>query len=141
MPPASQPFTPELQRQLAAWLDEDLGRGDLTTSALAVATGRAHWIARAEGVFCGGVLVEPLFRLLDPDMQVRLLVADGGAIAPDQRLLELEGTATALVAGERTSQNLAMRLCGIASATPHTQPARPMAVPLTSRRVVQISQV
>ena len=72
MPPASLPFTPELQRHLAAWLDEDLGRGDLTTPALAVATGRAHWIA---------------------------------------------------------------------SATPHTQPARPMAVPLTSRRVVQISQV
>jgi nicotinate-nucleotide pyrophosphorylase (carboxylating) len=34
-----------------------------------------------------------------------------------QRLLELEGAAPALVAGERTALNLAMRLSGIASAT------------------------
>ena len=110
-------LTPALQQQLAAWLQEDLGRGDLTAAALAGATGRAHWIAKADGVFCGGVLVEPLFRLLDPEVQVRRLVADGEPIGSGQRLLELEGTAAALVAGERTALNLAMRLCGIATAT------------------------
>ena len=117
MPATVLPLTPALRQQLAAWLQEDLGRGDLTAPALTGAIGRAHWIAKAEGVFCGGVLVEPLFRLLDPDIQVRLLVADGEAIAPGQRLLELEGAAAALVAAERTALNLAMRLSGIASAT------------------------
>jgi nicotinate-nucleotide pyrophosphorylase (carboxylating) len=111
------PFTPELRQQLAAWLQEDLGRGDLTAAALAGATGRAHWIAKAEGVFCGGVLVEPLFRLLDPHLQVRLLVADGEPVGRGQRLLDLEGEAAALVAGERTALNLSMRLSGIASST------------------------
>lgn len=110
-------LTPALQQQLAAWLQEDLGRGDLTAPALAGAVGRAHWLAKAEGVFCGGVLVEPLFHLLDPQLQVRLLVADGETIRRGQRLLELEGAATALVAGERTALNLAMRLSGIATAT------------------------
>ena len=117
MPATVLPLTPALRQQLAAWLQEDLGRGDLTAPALTGAIGRAHWIAKAEGVFCGGVLVEPLFRLLDPDIQVRLLVVDGEAIAPGQRLLELAGAATALVAAERTALNLAMRLSGIASAT------------------------
>jgi nicotinate-nucleotide pyrophosphorylase (carboxylating) len=111
------PLTPALRQQLAAWLQEDLGRGDLTAAALAGATGRAHWIAKADGVFCGGVLVEPLFRLLDPEVQVRRLVADGEPIGSGQRLLELEGPAAALVAGERTALNLAMRLSGIATAT------------------------
>ena len=117
MPAPHLPLTPALQQQLAAWLQEDLGRGDLTAPALEGATGRAHWIAKADGVFCGGVLVEPLFRLLDPGIQVRLLVTDGEPIGSGQRLLELEGTAAALVAGERTALNLAMRLSGIASAT------------------------
>lgn len=117
MPGPHLPLTPGLQQQLAAWLQEDLGRGDLTAPALEGCGGRAHWIAKAEGVFCGGVLVEPLFRHLDPEIQVRRLVADGEPIRPGQRLLELEGTAAALVAGERTALNLAMRLSGIASAT------------------------
>ena len=111
------PFTPALQGQLRAWLNEDIGRGDLTAAALAGRPGRAHWLAKAPGVFCGGVLVEPLFRLLDPAVRVRPLVADGETVGMGQRLLELQGPATALVAGERTALNLAMRLSGIATAT------------------------
>jgi nicotinate-nucleotide pyrophosphorylase (carboxylating) len=114
---AALPITPALRRQLADWLAEDLGRGDLSAPALAGRSGRAHWLAKAEGVFCGGALVEPLFQLLDPAVLVRLLVADGAAVQAGQRLLELEGPAAALVAGERTALNLAMRLSGIATAT------------------------
>ena len=111
------PFTPALQGQLRAWLNEDIGRGDLTAAALAGRPGRAHWLAKAPGVFCGGVLVEPLFRQLDPAVRVRPLVADGETVGMGQRLLELQGPAAALVAGERTALNLAMRLSGIATAT------------------------
>jgi nicotinate-nucleotide pyrophosphorylase (carboxylating) len=57
-------FTPALEDQLRRWLDEDIGRGDLTAPALVGRTGRAHWITRADGVFCGGVLVGPLLALL-----------------------------------------------------------------------------
>jgi len=102
---------------LRAWLAEDLGRGDLTAPALVGRRGRGSWFAKGDGVFCGGVLVEPLFRLLDPAVAVRLLVADGETVLAGQRLLHLEGQAAALVAGERTALNLAMRLSGIATAT------------------------
>lgn len=117
MSTASLPVTPALEAQLRAWLAEDIGRGDLTAPALMGRCGRAHWVAKADGVFCGGVLVEPLFRLLDSAVAVRLLVADGACVQVGQRLLELEGSAAALVAGERTALNLAMRLSGIATAT------------------------
>ncbi|MEA5416838.1 carboxylating nicotinate-nucleotide diphosphorylase [Synechococcus sp. BA-132 BA5] len=110
-------FTPALEDQLRRWLDEDLGRGDLTAPALVGRTGRAHWVTRADGVFSGGVLVAPLLALLDPRASVRLLVGDGEPVVAGQRLLELEGPAAALVAVERTALNLAMRLSGIASAT------------------------
>jgi nicotinate-nucleotide pyrophosphorylase (carboxylating) len=117
MHPPLLPFTPVLQQQLRDWLAEDLGRGDLTAPALAGARGRAQWVAKAEGVFCGGVLAEPVFRLLDGAVVVRQRVADGERVQPGQRLLELEGSAAALVAAERTALNLAMRLSGIATAT------------------------
>ena len=117
MPAAHLPFTPELELHLRAWLAEDIGRGDLTAAALAGRPARAHWLAKAPGVFCGGVLLEPLFRLLDPALRLQLLVVDGEPVVAGQRLLELEGGAAALVAGERTALNLAMRLSGIATAT------------------------
>ncbi len=106
-----------LEPMLRSWLLEDLGRGDLSAPALQGRSARASWQAKQAGVFCGGVLVEPLFRQLDPGVVVQLQVADGERVQPGQRLLELEGSATALVAGERTALNLAMRLSGIATAT------------------------
>ncbi|MEB3235596.1 MAG: carboxylating nicotinate-nucleotide diphosphorylase [Cyanobacteriota bacterium] len=117
MAPTALAITPALTAQLRAWLDEDIGRGDLSAPALGGAMGRAHWLAKAPGVFCGGVLVAPLFAALDPAVAVRLLVADGEAVTPGQRLLELHGAAASLVAVERTALNLAMRLSGIATAT------------------------
>jgi nicotinate-nucleotide pyrophosphorylase (carboxylating) len=114
---ASLPFTPALEAQLRGWLAEDIGRGDLTAAALKGRTGRAHWLCKQDGIFCGGVLLQPLFRLLDPALTVRLLVEEGAPVRSGQRLLELEGTAAALVAGERTALNLVMRLSGIATAT------------------------
>ena len=117
MPLLCPPLQPELLRQLEAWLAEDLGRGDLTSPALIHREGRAQWISQQQGVFCGGDLVEPLFRLLDPQARVEGRVADGTEVRAGQRLLTLAGNAAALVAGERTALNLAMRLSGVATAT------------------------
>ncbi len=111
------PPSPALHQQLQAWLAEDLGRGDLSAAALGDRRGRAHWLAKQAGVFCGGGLAGQLFKILDPNLEFRLLVADGEPVAAGQRLLELEGGAAALVAAERTALNLAMRLSGIATAT------------------------
>ena len=109
--------SPALTRALDRWLEEDLGRGDLTAPALQGKQGEAHWVAKQPGRFCGGPLVKQLFERLDPGVSVRLLREDGDAVAEGECLMELQGPATALVAGERTALNLAMRLSGIATAT------------------------
>ena len=109
--------SPAWTRALDQWLEEDLGRGDLTAVALEGRQGSAHWVAKQPGRFCGGPLVARLFRRLDPAVQVRLLVPEGASVVAGSRLIELEGPASALVAGERTALNLAMRLSGIATAT------------------------
>ena len=109
--------SPALTAALEAWLAEDIGRGDLTAAALQGQQGLAHWVAKQPGRFCGGPLIQRLFQRLDPGVSLRLLRQDGDAVEAGDCLLELQGPATALVAGERTALNLAMRLSGIATAT------------------------
>ena len=109
--------SPALTAALEAWLAEDIGRGDLTAAALQGQQGQAHWVAKQPGRFCGGPLVQSLFQRLDPGVSLRLLRQDGDAVEVGDCLLELQGPAKALVAGERTALNLAMRLSGIATAT------------------------
>jgi len=114
-------MTPGLRRKLGEWLQEDLGRGDLSAPALRGQVGEAHWLAKANGVFCGGVLLKPLLsELVGPaghQVELQLLVCDGAPIAAGDRLLKLSGPAEMLVAMERTALNLAMRLSGIATET------------------------
>ena len=113
-------ITPRLRQQLAEWLQEDLGRGDLSAPALQGVEGVAHWVAKAPGVFCGGVLVEPLLRELvngQHHCSVEGLVSEGVSVEAGDVLLQLRGSAETLVALERTALNLAMRLSGIATAT------------------------
>jgi nicotinate-nucleotide pyrophosphorylase (carboxylating) len=113
-------ITPRLRQQLAEWLQEDLGRGDLSAPALQGVEGEAHWVAKAPGVFCGGVLVEPLLQELvngQHHCSVEGLVSEGVPVEAGDVLLQLRGSAETLVALERTALNLAMRLSGIATAT------------------------
>ena len=113
-------ITPRLRQLLAEWLQEDLGRGDLTAPALQGVEGEAQWVAKAPGVFCGGVLLEPLLRELSNGQRngsVALRVAEGAPVEAGDVLLQLRGPAEMLVALERTALNLAMRLSGIATAT------------------------
>ena len=121
MAPSTLAITPGLRRKLWEWLQEDLGRGDLSAPALRGQAGVAHWLAKANGVFCGGVLLKPLLsELVGPaghQVELQLLVCDGAPIAAGDRLLELSGPAEILVAMERTALNLAMRLSGIATET------------------------
>ena len=109
--------TPELRRSLERWLQEDLGRGDLSAPAVGDVQGDALWLAKEPGHFCGGPLAVEVFHLLNPAVQVQMLVADGDAVVPGTELLRLHGPAAALLAGERVALNLTMRLSGVATAT------------------------
>ena len=77
---------------MEAWLEEDIGRGDLTAPALQGQQGQAYWVAKQPGRFCGGPLVQRLFQRLDPGVSVRLLRQDGDAVEAGESLLELAGS-------------------------------------------------
>ncbi|WP_018110956.1 carboxylating nicotinate-nucleotide diphosphorylase [Thermus igniterrae] len=104
---------------LRAWLQEDLGPGDLT-SLLTVPEGlqgEALILAKEEGVVAGLPLAERVFRLADPRVGFTPLVAEGARVARGEALARLEGPLRGILAGERLALNLLQRLSGIATLT------------------------
>jgi len=109
--------SPKLHKILDTWIEEDLGDGDLTRFVLNNRIASAHWIAKENGTFCGGDLIKLIFKKIDPQVDIQLLIEDGQKFEKNQRLLELQGPSSSLVAGERITLNVAMHLSGIATST------------------------
>lgn len=93
------------------------------TSAATVPAGTlfaGRIVSRDAGVICGLPLVARVFELLtsaagtDP-VECFPLVAEGADVRSGTAVMEIEGPADAVLAGERTALNLAMMLSGIAS--------------------------
>ncbi|MDZ7640782.1 MAG: carboxylating nicotinate-nucleotide diphosphorylase [Desulfurivibrio sp.] len=105
---------------IGAFLDEDLGRGDITGAAIfdPAESGRATLVAREELLLAGCQYLAPLvFAAVNPEIQARPLLADGRWAKPGAELLRLEGPIADLLAGERLALNLCQRLSGIATLT------------------------
>lgn len=105
---------------VALALREDVGSGDLTTTALVAADAgcRAQLLLEEPGVACGIGVAAAVFTALDPDVSVSPLCADGMRVEqPPATLAELSGPARAILTGERTALNLVGRLSGIATLT------------------------
>lgn len=109
-----------LEPLVRAALMEDLGTyGDVTTRAVipAETTYDASINAREEGVVSGMQVAEIAFRLVDPSLQVKTLIADGAPIKPGDTLMTIKGSAASILSGERVALNFAGRLSGIATKT------------------------
>ncbi len=109
-----------LEPLVRAALLEDLGRaGDLTTNAVVAADLRARTalVARQPGVVAGLDLARLAFRLIDPSIEMRASVADGGAVAPGDVIAVLDGRARGMLTAERTALNFLCHLSGVATAT------------------------
>lgn len=102
-------------------LAEDIGSGDITTSATVPAgvEGRGVLLAKAPMVVAGMDVARAVFaHVAGPDaVTFSPLVADGDAVTAGDVLARIEGPAAALLTAERTALNLLQRMSGIATAT------------------------
>jgi nicotinate-nucleotide pyrophosphorylase (carboxylating) len=98
-------------------LAEDVGDGDITTLATVPeqAKGRARITQKAPGVVFGMDAAIETFRALDPEIVVERLTEEGRWREDGGPVLQLEGSARALLTGERTALNLLQRLSGVAT--------------------------
>jgi nicotinate-nucleotide pyrophosphorylase (carboxylating) len=98
-------------------LAEDVGPGDVTTEATVPADARARALItqKAPGAICGLEVAEAVFVLLDPEARCERLVAEGAWREQGGPVLTVEGSARALLTGERTALNFLGRLSGVAT--------------------------
>jgi len=88
-------YTPAVQRVLDLALEEDVGRGDATTTAVIEETqeAEADIVVREKAVICGLGVLEAVFTRFDWRTRVRMKISDGDPAAP--------GTVVASVRGRR----------------------------------------
>jgi nicotinate-nucleotide pyrophosphorylase (carboxylating) len=109
----------ELQEIVRAALAEDVGAGDATTLATvdAAARARATVTQKAPGVLFGLDCAEAVIAQLDPEASFERLSAEGVWQDAGTQVLRIEGSARALLTGERVALNLLQRLSGVATLT------------------------
>ncbi|MET4539871.1 MULTISPECIES: carboxylating nicotinate-nucleotide diphosphorylase [Micrococcaceae] len=98
---------------------EDSPSGDITSQLLIPADARATAVlnARVPGVFSGGTVFRDAMKLVDPDTEVELLLADGEAFDAGTQLARVSGSARSVLLAERVGLNLVQRMSAIATKT------------------------
>ena len=114
-PPGRDAYTDLIRHALA----EDIGAGDVTTTATIPAETRARGTLLAKGalVVAGLDVAVEAFRQLDAGVVVEVRWGDGAHVQPHDVIAVLTGQARALLTAERTALNVLQRLSGIATLT------------------------
>jgi nicotinate-nucleotide pyrophosphorylase (carboxylating) len=109
----------DLEQLIGRALAEDVGEGDATTAATVDegARARATITQKAPGVISGLAVAEAVFSRLDPAARMERLGPEGEWREAGAGVLAVEGSARALLTGERTALNFLGRLSGIATLT------------------------
>ncbi len=112
-------LSPAIERLIDLAVDEDLGRGDITTQAVIEGApgAEADVIAREALVVSGLDVAAAVFARIDPSITVQRHAHDGQAVAAGACVASFRGPAATLLAGERTALNFMQRLSGIATLT------------------------
>ncbi len=111
------PVPPSVQKIVDLALEEDLGRGDITTS-LCVPTGAmgsGRVLARQDLVVSGTDVFAMVMDKVDRTIRVSVAASDGDRVKAGDLVLETSGPMASLLMGERTALNFLQRLCGVAT--------------------------
>ena len=100
-------------------LDEDIGKGDITSLATIPADVpcQGEFIAKAEGVIAGLEVVQWTFELVDPQIKFIPQIQDGAMVKNREIIGTAYGSGLTLLQGERVALNFLQRMSGIATLT------------------------
>ena len=103
------------KRELKRFLDEDVGKGDITSKLLYKKRIIAEIITREETIVAGTKYAKDIFAI--KKCSAKICKKDGKIAKPNQTILEIKGDARDVLTCERTALNLLSRMCGIATQT------------------------
>ncbi len=119
VPDATVCLPPAVGRLIELALDEDLGRGDVTSDAIfgSHESAQAIILAKSELVLSGLDVAMAVFQSVDARLSTTPLFPDGSSIHPHTQVMRMEGPIRSILAAERTALNFLQRLSGIATLT------------------------
>lgn len=102
-------------------LKEDVGDGDHTSLSTIPAgqQGSAQLIIKDEGVLAGVEVALEIFRTIDADLKVEVLLEDGTRVRFGDIGLYVSGSVHSILVAERLVLNIMQRMSGIATTTHH----------------------
>jgi len=102
-------------------LDEDVGRGDVTSAWTLPPGQMGHgvFLAKGTGILAGLAVAREVFSQVSLEVRLETLKVDGESILPGDRIATVEGPMVAILTAERTALNFLQRMSGIATATWH----------------------
>ena len=103
------------KKQLAQFLAEDVGKGDITSALLDKKKISVKIISRENAILAGTSHAKEIFKL--KKCHVKILERDGSKIKPNQTIMTITGDARNILTCERTALNLLTRMSGIATQT------------------------
>jgi nicotinate-nucleotide pyrophosphorylase (carboxylating) len=103
------------KKELARFLQEDIGSGDVTSDLITNRRITAKIITRQACVVAGVRFAKEIFTT--NRCRVKILKKDGTCAKPNQTILEVSGPARSILKCERTALNLLSRMSGIATST------------------------
>jgi nicotinate-nucleotide pyrophosphorylase (carboxylating) len=100
-------------------LVEDIGEGDHTSLSCipSDAIGKAHLLVKQGGILAGVEVALEVFRLVDSDLKIKLLLNDGDEVKYGDVAFTVEGKAQSILMAERLALNYMQRMSGIATHT------------------------
>ena len=109
----------QVKRQIEAWLLEDIGGGDLTTTNIVSKDAQTKAVIHAKqaGVLAGIEVAKLVFQALSETISFKACVEDGAKLVKGTVIAEIEGDARAILTGERLALNLLQRMSGVATKT------------------------
>ena len=107
-----------LDATVKAALDEDIGSGDITAKLIdGNNISSATVITRDNAVVCGRPWVDKVFSLVDAEVEITWLVAEGDPVAKGTQLFTVKGATRSLLTCERTALNFLQTLSATATET------------------------
>lgn len=109
----------DIRRTVRQGLEEDLGQGDITTTALFTRPirARARIIAQQSLVVAGMAAAVQTFLAVDPSLRLTVVRRDGTRAKNGDPLLLIEGDGRSVLMAERVALNFLQHLSGIATLT------------------------
>ncbi len=112
-------YIPFVEDLIKLSIAEDIGDGDHTSLASIPrqAQGRMRLLVKEPGIIAGVEIAAMVFRRLDPDARLEVVIPDGTEVKPGDVVFYVSGRVQTLLQSERIILNIMQRMTGVATET------------------------